>query len=132
MDIIDVIDEIDTNPYVLTTLKVNNHVLRRHPPTKISTENPGSWWRLYQVTQVNNRTGGYLVPYDTKLVTYKEYVVDVTHARPFYFDPNYVTPLNVEVKDTAKQWLMHDFSDPINKKSLVRWLRDPPSESWER
>ena len=31
------------------------------------------------------------------LVTNK---VDVTHIRPFYFDPTYVTPLKIAVKDT--------------------------------
>ena len=28
------------------------------------------------------------------LVTKKEHFVDITHLKPFYFDPNYVTPLN--------------------------------------
>jgi hypothetical protein len=66
-------------------------------------------------------------------VTDKEYVVDVTHIH-IYVDPNYVTPLNV-VKDTDEAVvdaiLQHDFSDPTDKKWLVRWLRQPPSESWE-
>ena len=34
------------------------------------------------------------------LVTDKEYVVDVTHIRSFYYDPTYVKPLNIGVKDT--------------------------------
>ena len=34
------------------------------------------------------------------LVTGKEYMVDVTHLWPFCFDPAYVTPLNITVKDT--------------------------------
>ena len=34
------------------------------------------------------------------LVTDEECVVDVTHIRPFYFDLNYVTPLNVLITDT--------------------------------
>ena len=69
------------------------------------------------------------------MVTDKQYV-DVTHIRPFYLDPTYVTPLNVAVKNTDETEvdaiLQHDFSDPTDKKWLVRWLRDPPSESWER
>ena len=36
------------------------------------------------------------------LVTGKEYMVDVTHLQPFCFDPAYVTPLNIAVKDTYK------------------------------
>ena len=108
MAIFDTIDEIDTNPYTWTTYKVNDNVLQRYPPTTIGTGNPhkyGSWWRgPYQVTQVNNRTCEDLVnkTYYTirNLVTYKEYVVDVTHICPFYFDPNYEMPLNLAVKDT--------------------------------
>ena len=46
----------------------------------------------------------------------KEYVVDFTHIRPFYYDPAYVTPHNIAVK--------------VTKKWLVRWLTDPPSETW--
>ena len=42
-------------------------------------------------------------------------MVDVTHKRPFYFDPNYVTPLNIAAKDTdeydVEKILSHDFSD---------------------
>ena len=33
VEIMDTIDEIDTNPYVLTTYQVNDYVLRRYPPT---------------------------------------------------------------------------------------------------
>ena len=40
-------------------------------------------------------------PYTIRnFVTDKEYVVDVMHIRLFYFNPHYVTPLNVAVKDT--------------------------------
>ena len=39
------------------------------------------------------------------------------------------------MKDTDKTVvytiLQHDFSDPMDKKWLVHWLRDPPSESWD-
>ena len=62
--------------------------------------------------------------YIRNLVTNKEYFVDVTHIRPFYFDPTYVTPLNIAVKDTDKKVVdtivQHDFSDPQDKKWLVR------------
>ena len=40
VEIIDTIDEIDTNPYVLTTYQVNDYVLRRSPQTKIDSGNP--------------------------------------------------------------------------------------------
>ena len=51
----------------------------------------------------------------------------------------YVTPLNVTVKDTDEtvvdailQRLVNDFSDPQDKKWLVRRVCDSPSDSWER
>ena len=70
-----------------------------------------------------------------KLVTDKECVVDVTYIRPFYYDPAYVTPLNIAVKDTDEtvvdMIVKHDFSDPKDKKRLVRWITEPPSETWE-
>ena len=37
VEIIDTIDEIDVNLYVLTTYQVNDYVLRRHPPIE-------NWW----------------------------------------------------------------------------------------
>ena len=59
-------------------------------------------------------------------VTDKEHVVDITYIRPFYFYPNYVTTLDVEVKDTDETVvdaiLQHDFLDPTDKKWLVRWV----------
>jgi hypothetical protein len=70
-------------------------------------------------------------------VTDKEYLVDVMHLRPFYFDPDFVTPLNIAVKDTdehvVEKIITHDFSDPNDKRWLVRWAGStPPDETWER
>jgi hypothetical protein len=70
-------------------------------------------------------------------VTNKEYRVDVMHLRPFYFDPDFVTPLNIAVKDTdeyvVEKIVTHDFSDPNDKRWLVRWAgSSPPDETWER
>ena len=96
----------------------------------------GSWWReQYQATQVLNEHDKSLVekPRYTicTLVTDKEYVVDVTHIRPFYCDPAFVTPLNIAVKDTDEtvvdMIVKQDFSDPKDKKWSVRWITEPPS-----
>ena len=57
------------------------------------------------------------------------------HIRPFYYDPAYVAPLNIAVKDTdvmEVEIVNHDFSNPQDKKWLVQWLTDPPSETWEQ
>jgi hypothetical protein len=141
---IDTIDEIDINSYILTTYQFNDYVLRRYPPTKIGGRNPhkyGLWWRgPYQVSQVLQHRDKDITDKPRysicNIVTIKEYVVDVTHIRPFYYDPAYVTPLNIAVKDTDERVVEvivnHDFSNPQNKKWLVRWLTDPPSETWEQ
>ena len=47
-------------------------------------------------------------------------MVDVTHIRSFYFDPNYVTPLQIDAKDTdeyvVENILAHDFLDYNDKR----------------
>ena len=70
------------------------------------------------------------------VVTGKEYVVDVTHLRSLNFDPAYVTPLNIAVKDTyefvVERIVSHDFTNVNDKKWLVRWDgTDTPEETWE-
>jgi hypothetical protein len=69
------------------------------------------------------------------LVTTKEYPADVMHLKPFYFDPQYITPLNIATKDTdetiVEQVIAHNFEDPYNKTWLVRWFGDAqPKETW--
>jgi len=143
-EVIDTIAEIDINPYVPTTYQVNDYVLRRYPPTKLGGGNPhkyGSWWRgPYQVMSIVQKpvSDAQTKPRYTirNLVTGKEYMVDVTHLRPFYFDPAYVTPLNIAVKDTDKfvvdRIVAHDFTNVHEKKWLVRWAgTDTPEETWE-
>jgi hypothetical protein len=144
-DTVDTVEEIDTNPYLLTTYAVNDYVLRRYPPSKVGGGNPhkyGSWWRgPYQVSHVLQKpvSGGSSKPIYTirNLTNGKESVVDVTHLRPFYYDPAYVTPLNVAAKDTdeevVEKILDHDFADGHDKKWLVKWSGDTlPAETWER
>ena len=57
-------------------------------------------------------------------ITTKEYYADVTHLKPFYYDPLYITPRNIATKDTAENVVLavsaDDFSDPMNKLSLVQ------------
>ena len=66
----------------------------------------------------------------------KEYSADVTHLRPFYYDPKFVMPINVAARDrneyVVKQILKHDLTGPNNKLWLVQWqLDDDEDETWE-
>ena len=57
------------------------------------------------------------------------------------FDPSTMTqltlptPFNIAVKDVDETVVdmnvKHDFSDPKDKKWLVRWVTEPPTETWE-
>ena len=143
-EIVDTISEIDIETYLHTTYQVNDYVLRRYPPTKLGGGNPnkyGSWWRgPYQVMSVIQKpvSDTLTKPRYTirNLVTGKEYMADVTHLRPFYFDPNYVTPLNIAVKDTdehvVEKIVAHDFSNFNDKRWLVQWSgTEAPDQTWE-
>ena len=142
---VDTIAEIDVDPYVPTRYTVNDYVLRRYPPTKIGDGHPekyGTYWRgPYVVTKVTPMPMVY-GPHDKvsytirNLTTGKEYLADVTHLRPFFYDPRFTTPLNVAARDTkeyvVKRILRHDFSDPENKRWLVQWALDgDEDETWE-
>jgi len=70
------------------------------------------------------------------LTTGKEYLADVTHLWPSFYDPTFTTPPNVAARDTkeyvVKSILHHDFSDPDNKRWLVQWALDGDEyETWE-
>ena len=64
----------------------------------------------------------------------QEYSADVTHLLPFYYDPQFVTSINVRQKcemaarDTNEYVvngiLKYDFTDPNKKLWLVHWQLD--------
>jgi hypothetical protein len=131
--------ELDMEPYQLTTYSIGDFVLRQYPPTKAGNGPPnkyGSWWRgPYEVTNVKQSDvkNVYTIQH---LVTKREYLVDVTHLKPFYHDPTYVVPLNIAVKDTdeyvVESIVEHDVSDPKDTKWRVRWAGFGVSEdTWE-
>jgi hypothetical protein len=98
-------------PYMITTYQVGD-VIRRYPVTKIGGGNPnkyGNWWRgLYLLTAFSKIPiiyGYEKVWYSIQnLITAKEYYADVTYIKPFYYDFNYVIPLNVAVKVSLEIW----------------------------
>ena len=142
--VVDTIDNIDLHPYELTKYEVNDYVLRRFPSTKIGDGNPdkyGSYWRgpyiVTKVLSVPDVYGPHKLWYTIRNLTNdKEYSADVTHLRPFYYDPQYVTPINVAARDTneyvVKRILKHVFTDSNKKLWLVQWQLDgDEDETWE-
>jgi len=130
----DTIAEIDDDPYMLTRYAVNAYVLRRYPSTKAGDgklEKYGTCLRgSYVVTHVTPKPMVYgpqdKVSYTIRnLPTDKDSLADVTHLRPFFYDPKFTTPLNVAARDTkeyvVKSFLRHYSFDPDNKRWLVQW-----------
>jgi hypothetical protein len=131
--------ELDMEPYQLTTYSVGDFVLRQYPPTKAGNGPPNkysSWWRgPYEVINIQ-QTDVKNVYTILNLITKKQCMVDVTHLKPFYHDPNYTTPLNIAVKDTdeyvVEDIISHNISDPTNTQWLVRWAGyEASDDSWE-
>ena len=48
--------------------------------------------------------------------------------KPFYYDPDFVTPLNIATRDSDESAVSEILvvSDPSNKLWLVKWLIDEP------
>jgi hypothetical protein len=127
-DIVPHVTELDMTNFILTTYHVGDFVLRKHAPSKIGSGPPdkyGAWWRgPFVITHVFHDT--HKAIYTIRdLVTYKQYEADVCQLKPFYYDPNYVYPLNVAIKGSGEflvdHIVTHDFSDPHKPLWQVRW-----------
>lgn len=75
----------------------------------------------------------YTIQYE---IAMKKYFSDVTHLKPFYYDPLHFTPLNIAAKDTytyiVQEVMAHDLCDPMKKLWLVQWFGVYQTEStWE-
>ena len=112
--------KIYIDPYLLTTYQINDYIFRRYPRSKQRGGNPhkyGSCWRgPCQVMSVFQKpiSDSLTTPRYTirNLVTGKEYIVDITHICPFYFDPDCVTPLNSDERQCVVEKVVdHDFSN---------------------
>ena len=69
------------------------------------------------------------------LVTTKEYFADITHLKPFYFDPNFVTPLNIAIRDMDEcvvlQILAQLQRHGQQGTACPMYGDDAPSNTWE-
>ena len=88
MDIINTIDKIGTNPYVLTTYQVKEAVSNLNRTVNCTSRGLGGMIHTKSCKCYTNTVAWTLWTKHAKirnLVTDKEYVVDVTHILTFYF-----------------------------------------------
>jgi hypothetical protein len=135
------IQELDLTPFLdFTDFSINDYVLRRHPQ-EVGTSGPinkySSWWRgPYLVIDKKWHTKkGKWVYTIRNLVNLKCYEVDVTHIKPFYFDPTYTTPLHVAVRDTDEYVVDHIVEHKLTDTGhlwRVRWADySDADDTWE-
>jgi hypothetical protein len=110
----------------LTRHKIGDYVLRRHPSTKAGSGPPnkyGSFWRGPYLIIANDEDNQYHIQ---NLVTGIISEAHVQQLKPFYYDPKYVTPLNIAAKDN-NEFIVGDILDnrldPDNGNMFwrVRW-----------
>jgi hypothetical protein len=134
------LSEIDVSVFEPTQFEIGDYVLRAYPPTKAGKGPPnkyGSYWRgPYLVThKVFNPDSHKYIYTIYHLVTTKSSKVDIMHLKPFYYDPQYVEPLTIAVKDT-EEFVVESIVEhnTTAKPSLwkVRWLGyDASEDTWE-
>jgi transposase InsO family protein len=134
------IHELDLPTLDITDFSINDYVLRRHPQ-EVGTSSPlnkySSWWRgPYIVTDKKWHTKkGKWIYTIRNLVTTRTTDVDVTHIKPFYFDPTYTTPLHIAVRDTDEYVVDHIVDHKLTNDGhlwRVRWADySETDDTWE-
>ena len=69
------------------------------------------------------------------LVTDKTYEVDATHIKPFYYDPAYVNPLHIAIRDTH-EYVVEQIIDHKKVQDVMHWKvrwagYTPNDDTWE-
>ena len=123
----------------------SNNILRERRrtmsiPTFQTWGNPHkyeSWWRVYHIKSwisYRNLVSDCQTKQRYTIVTGKEYMVEVTHPRPFYFDTTCVTPLNITVKDKWFRCRLSRSSRFLNSMKSNDWYgpdTETLDETWE-
>jgi hypothetical protein len=114
----------------ITQFKVGDYVLRKHPPSFTRAGNPhkyGSYWRgpfLVTHRNLNPLSGRYIYTL-LNLVSKTEHDADISQLKPFYYDPSFVNPLNIAVKDSEEfivgDIIDHQLSDDGSSLWRVHW-----------
>jgi hypothetical protein len=108
---------------------VGDYVLRLHPSSKLGEGAPhklGSFWQgPYRITHILQSDSMGTICTIENLVTGRLTKTHIAQLKPFKYDPTYVTPLNVAVKDTEEyvvaEILQHQKQSDGTLRWLVRW-----------
>jgi hypothetical protein len=119
------ITELDMTPFTPTEYHVGDYILRRNPHTE-GTMGPvnkySAWWKgPYRIIHKRNHNKLPKFVYQIQnLVTEKTYEVDVTHIKPFYYDPTYVNPLHIAIRDTH-EYVVEQIVDHKKVQGNMHW-----------
>jgi hypothetical protein len=126
--------------YEVTRYKVGDLVLKLYPSSMAGTGAPnklGSFWqgplRVIQAFLDEQRGDAYTIE---NLVTGRITRTHVSQLKPFYYDPSYIIPLNVAVKDT-EEFIVEDIMEHKSDGHgsylwRVRWDGyDEDDDTWE-
>jgi hypothetical protein len=133
-------NELNVHTFKPTEYNVGDYVLKRNPHTE-STLGPvnkySAWWKgPYRVTykRSHNRFDKFVYQIQN-LVTDKTYEVDATHIKPFYYDPAYVNPLHIAIRDTH-EYVVEQIIDHKKVQDVMHWKvrwagYTPNDDTWE-
>jgi hypothetical protein len=119
-----------------------DYVLRRYPSSKVGTHhNPNKWGTFWRGPYIIVKTTPQIYTdqttyYIKNLVTMKEYATHIEELKPFYYDPAYINPVTIAVRNEGEYVVgaikNHGKDDNNNMLWLVHW-QDYPDEddTWE-
>jgi transposase InsO family protein len=124
-----------------SAFRCGDYVLRKHPPSFARPGHPqkyGSYWRgpfLVIQRRINPLSGRFIYTL-RNLVSQVDQDADISQLKPFYYDSDFVTPLNIAVKDTEEfvvaDIVDHQFDTQGTPTWRVRWDGyDVSEDTWE-
>jgi hypothetical protein len=125
-----------TDQLHLTKHAIGDYVLRKHPTSKAGHGPPnkyGTFWRGPYLVLATDNISAYTIQ---NLVTGTTSEAHLMHLKPFYYDPDYVTPINIAAKDNnefvIESILDHGEDEGNNMLWKIRWQGyDESEDTWE-